>query len=158
MAKKLTKGALKQIVKECLVEILQEGFGNSLDEQLSTRSRSAVIQENSGLRRSPQQNAAANTATRRAGLADISMGTKESTVNEQFNERVSSTVNQMTDDPILSEILSDTARTTLQNQIAGEKTPSAASGDRAARAAAASDPLSIFADSAKNWSKLAFND
>jgi len=157
MAKKLTKGALKRIVKECLVEILQEGFGNSLDEQLSTRS--AVIQEHSNSRSSSRNKSNVSTATRRTGLDNINLaGNKGATVNESFNERVSNTVNQMTDDPILSEILSDTARTTLQNQIAGEKTPSAASGDRAARAAAASDPLSIFADSAKNWSKLAFND
>lgn len=157
MAKKLTKSALKEIVKECLVEILQEGFGNTLDEQLS-RNRNAVIREgiDSGLRST--RKVEPNTAQGRPGLDNISWGNNKPKESETFNTAVNTAVNQITSDPILSEILSDTARTTLQNQIAGEKMPSAAGGDHATRVVASSDPMSLFGDSSRNWSKLAFND
>jgi hypothetical protein len=144
MAKKLTKNVLKSIIKECLVEILQEGFGSTLTEQLSNKRVNPVIKENNSSRANERS---------RSVLDSVSRGNENSAsdlrVNENFDKRVHETVNQMTDDPILSEILSDTARKTLQNQIAGERTQPAIAG---------ADPLSVFGNSAKNWSKLAFND
>jgi len=72
----------------------------------------------------------------------------------------------LTDDPVLSSIFQDTARTTLQEQRSStpstSNTPVAheaavlSQGDKAAKAAAMSDPLEMFGEAASNWAALAF--
>ena len=161
MSKKLTKGALKEIVKECLVEILQEGFGNNLNEQLNRRSYSASelsVQNNYDTSLQLQEQ------IRRPALDNVRFNTKKEKINENFDRNTSSAIGQMTSDPILAEILSDTARTTLQSQLAGERKgpggtslPTSHAGDHAARTVAQSDLLDLFGDSSKNWANLAFN-
>ena len=65
---------------------------------------------------------------------------------------------QMTSDPILSEILRDTASTTMVEQITAErKTPGAmAATDAASYKVASSDLDDLFGDAASKWSNLAF--
>lgn len=66
---------------------------------------------------------------------------------------------------MLSSILADTAKTTLQEQGSAESKgpggaaiPSSVAGDTAARIAASSNPEEMFGESADKWAQLAFAD
>ena len=70
----------------------------------------------------------------------------------------------MTSDPVLSSILADTAKTTLQEQRGAESTgpggvsiTTSMAGDGAARVAAQSTPEDLFGESANKWADLAFS-
>ena len=141
---KLSKSALKSIVKECLVEILQEGIQPS--EILSeTRQRSQSRSASS-----PRENSA-----RRLGLDRIKFDNVEK--NKNFDKNIETVTNSMTDDPILSSILADTAKTTLQEQVGAEtRGAPVTGGDRASMIAATSDPEELFGEASSKWANLAF--
>ena len=130
---KVTKRQLKSIVKECLVEILAEGLESSASQFKSKKTESKR-----------------HEAEKRR-LAEH---------RQKFETTVESTVSNVTDDPIMQGILQETARTTLQDQIANEAAPgSAPTSDLSVGAASAGIDLdSIFSDPSKNWDKLAFTD
>jgi hypothetical protein len=97
---KMTRRALKGLVKECLIEILAEGIASSpeaLTESVAAQAPS--LKKQMGLHR-----------PRSAAL-----DTPRQVPNPNFDRNVASAVNQITSDPILQEILSDTARGSLQN-------------------------------------------
>ena len=139
---KVTKNALKAIVKECLLEILVEGLA-SQDEAPLVESRS---------RKSRKAPRAQKPSTRRPAIDAI-----------KFDSTVDRSVNGLTDDPVLSSILADTARTTLQEQLndpSGRSTHSAqvsAHGDSAQKVMSSQDPMNIFGDASMNWEALAFS-
>ena len=133
---KLTRGKLKGIVKECLLEILSEGLetsgATSLNESKRTARRKKIMeQEEARLARHRQK----------------------------FETRVTDTISHVTDDPIMQSILADTARTTLQEQTSVD-TPSQVSNDMVMQdpgtSAAGIDLGGIFGSSKQNWSDLAF--
>ena len=100
---KMTRGALKGLVKECLIEILAEGIANSpaaLSEALNERHDTSM-----GLGRNPSLHRPRSAA----------LDSPRRVPNPNFDQNVESAVNQITSDPILQEILSDTARGSLQN-------------------------------------------
>ena len=121
---KMTRTKLKGIVKECLVEILAEGLSTSdatPTRKKSTRpSREAVERENRRLEE------------HRASL----------------DRKIDETVSSLTNDSIMSEILADTARTTLQEQINHE--------GNGGPAGPGINIDNIFSETSNNWSKLAF--
>ena len=147
---KLTKTHLKMIVKECLVEILEEGIG-----QPEKR-----VDESSNKKQMPQR------AKRSRSLDSISWNQQDSkegkVKNNSFEKNVKRVADEMTSDPILSSILADTAKTTLQEQVErhgpGGGVQTAIQGDSAARAAAASSPEDLFSGASENWAALAFSD
>jgi len=149
---KLTKNHLKLIVKECLVEILEEGIGQPTER----------LSESSSRRKSPKKSAPVRS--RSSALDNVSWGASEKRVkNSSFEKNVEKVAAEMTSDPVLSSILSDTARTTLQEQVersgpGGTALPTAASGDAAARMAASSSPEDLFSGASENWATLAFSD
>ena len=76
------------------------------------------------------------------------------------------TAQNLTNDPILNEVLADTAQTTLPGQMrADAKSPSVLSSvagmpgaDQAARVVENNDPSDIFGEeTASKWAQLAFN-
>tara|TARA_R110001583_G_scaffold7985_13_gene38984 strand:+ start:23768 stop:24238 length:471 start_codon:yes stop_codon:yes gene_type:complete len=148
--KKITRSGLKSVVKECLIEILTEG--------LSERGTSSLNESRS--RKHPgkfSQTKAAEPARRRPSLDQISF--EQASEQSKFDKKVSSTVSSMTDDSVLSSILEDTARTTLQEQITAESQRgmnSHAQGDKAAKAVAGADPMELFGGSSNKWAELAF--
>jgi len=156
---KLSRSILKGIVKECLVEILQEGLSPESTVQLTESKRSDLSARSSS-----------HTKRRRSTALDkISYGSAsiESALpkNRKFESNIKKVTENMTQDPVLSSILADTARTTLQEQAGAETKgpsgaflPTAAAGDAASRVVAASDPMEIFSDSAGKWAELAFSD
>lgn len=121
---KMTRTKLKGIVKECLVEILAEGLSSngsmSLNKKPSRPSRETVERENRRLEEH----------------------------RESLDRRIDETVASLTNDSVMSEILADTARTTLQEQINHE-------GNGGAGGPGINID-NIFSESTNNWSKLAF--
>ena len=151
---KFTKTALKSIVKECLVEILQEGLMSPAIMENKSRSRTRAKTSNKRL---------SEEYERRIGLDKITMN-QSSRPNENFEKNIEQTANQMTSDPILSSILMDTAKTTLQEQVqadrmgpGGTSMPTSAAGDAAARAVAKSLPEDLFGEASSKWADLAFS-
>jgi len=129
---KISKTLLKNLIKECIVEVLAEGLGNStteLNESIKT----------SNLKR--------NTNTKKVK-------------NENFEKSIQDKTQGITEDPIMAEIFADTARTTLQEQVAADSQKArfvASGGDVASQTVANSDLGDLFGDATSNWADLAFS-
>ncbi len=139
---KMSKSQLKSLIKECLVEVLVEGLNPSLS------SVSNLKESKSSRKKRP------TSSSRRPALDNIRM-----------NNKIQESVSLATADPILGEMLADTAATTLQEQIEGSKDSRsshrqqvAANGDDAAKIMSGADPTDVFGDAANNWAALAFNN
>ena len=141
---KVSKSLLKEIVKECLVEILAEGLsgGNSADLNES-------IQKVSKPRRSSSYRIMKNM-----------LPPKEKIVNENFEENIRSVISNTTSDPVMAELLADTAKTTLQEQNSADDSNrfAARPTDTASKIVADHDPAELFGGAASNWAQLAFSD
>lgn len=134
---KLTKTALKSLVKECLVEILAEGIGSTATLQEGVKKSSVNVE-----------------ARRRAEEKRLEQHRKK------FEVKVDSTVNELTDDPIMQSIFAETAKTTLQEQMQHDQRPGAATGQPTPEMMSG-DPSgidlgNIFENASSNWSQLAF--
>jgi len=135
---KLSRTALKSVVKECLLEILSEGLADGVNELMESRASQPKPRKK---KRQPRSEPEPNR-------------------NAAFDETVERTVSSMTDDSLLAEMLADTARGTLQEQLAhdgknqGLVDPGATSGD-------VIDPTDIFGkdnQASDHWATLAFSD
>ena len=135
---KLSRSALKGIVKECLMEILSEGLGPApvLDESARKTAPS---------RRSPARNT--SSRSHRSPVDTVS-----------FNSAVEKAVNRATDDPVLSQILAETASTTLQEQISADDSNSSLSATGDAGIPLDTPGIDIFGSASQNWADLAFTD
>lgn len=142
---KLLRSELKGIVKECLLEILSEGIGSNNQD---------VVTENQ-YHNKPRLKSRTKSEDRE--------GSVYRQKKDNFKSKKLKNTN-LTTDPILNELLADTAQTTLQEQVAADSkrgiaTMSAQQGDAAARAASNSNPTELFGEqAASKWSKLAFFD
>ena len=134
---KVNRSTLKKIVKECLVEILAEGITNGNVEELNE-----------------------NFSSKR-GLNEILNTEKpKKTKNENFERNTRNVISKVTNDPIMSSLLEDTANSTLQeqnsadssNRFAGKPT------DSYSRAVDNADPIELFGNASSNWANLAFSD
>jgi len=146
---KLSRDDLKSIVKECLVEILSEGL-TSTTQTINESRRSAI----------PQQAQQPLPMHPRQTVADkIAFLPKNGHQKQQIDK---SAIKAATSDPLLQEMLADTAArgtpiieeskvSQSRNEIA-----IAAHGDVAAKTMLRSDPTDIFGDSASKWATLAF--
>ena len=165
---RVSKSKLKLLIKECLVEILEEGI--SLNSNTTLNENRNVIRNN-GERISGRTStkSRSNTDPRRPRYLDnikwgedrsASHQESDAVKNKNFEKNVNNIANSLTSDPTLADILKDTAMTTLQEQTErGGTSPSArGSGDLAAQAAANSDPMEMFGGSSQNWAELAFAD
>ena len=128
---KVTRGDLKGIVKECLIEILAEGLlADGASQMLETTTRPKKKRPSPKRRRRPQV---------------------------QHDQLIQETVSGLTDDPLMTDIFSDTARGTLQDQMVAESRGSIAGGDSASHQASMADPDDLFGEAAENWAALAFS-
>ena len=127
---KVTKNVLKGIVKECLVEILSEGLNVDTPLARSSSKLSGVTRRKSA------------PPKRRPSLDNVT-----------FGKKVDEATSTMTDDPLMSAIFADTARTTLQEQMQHDSRPG-----QPATSSPGINLDSIFSESADNWSHLAFSD
>ena len=136
---KLLRSELKEIVKECLVEILAEGLMSQ--EKQTARPRNIK-----------KRNIAENKTKRH--LDNITYG-KSKQAKSKINTN-------LTKDPIMNEILADTAISTLQEQVSAERRNPGGSvslqGDAAAKLVNENTPESLFGEeSAGKWASLAFS-
>ena len=125
---KLSKKQLKMIVKECLVEILQEGI-SSTTVQVSSSAKK--ITRKKPLPKNPAHD------------------------QVKFNSAVENTVSALTADPIMASIFADTAKTTLQEQYVS---PGESLGKNLEAPSTGEDIGDIFGSAAQNWETLAFAD
>ena len=140
---KLSKKLLKEIVKECLVEILAEGLAGGDSLQL-TESIS---------------NVKSNPNKKRIPSSIQKMMPPKKVKNSNFENNINETIRNTTQDPIMAEILADTAKTTLQEQINAEGAGHKPMGnDAASRTVASNDLEDLFGGASNNWAQLAFSD
>ena len=142
---KVSKELLKEIVKECLVEILAEGITGG-----DTNSLVESVQK--------------VKSTKRVSSKDRIMKNilppKQKVVNENFEKNMRSVISNTTQDPVMAELLADTAQTTLQEQNSADSGSrfSARPTDSVSQVVAESDPTELFGGAANNWAQLAFSD
>jgi hypothetical protein len=162
---KLSRNVLKEIVKECIVEIFEESFfgpGEVLNESRSRPRNSNQTKKRSTAKRPSAQNRQQHIG-QRSSLDTISYNqdNTETVKNESYNRKIDNITNKLTADPVMAEIFKDTASSTLQKQMSADSArgPSVlAGGDAAAKKAHNSDPTELFAESASKWATLAFAD
>ncbi len=153
---KLNKKVLKNIVKECLVEILAEGLvpGN----ESSVRKRSTLkesvnsVASQSSFEKRP-------LTTNGSYLDQVSYGSQEMQQAPAVNSRTEKVISKVTNDPIMSAIFADTAATTLveQKESGSRVTAPTSPADAAARIVSQADPTDLFGESAGKWADLAFS-
>jgi hypothetical protein len=131
---KLSRTALKLIVKECLVEILQEGLLSDIEAVHPMES-----QDRAPKRKKPVPS--------RPALDQV-----------KFEAAISQTVSGLTSDPVMASIFADTAKTTLQEQYSADGAPAArgAPDNPMFSPSPENDPTEIFEKAAANWAALAF--
>lgn len=167
---KLSKDDLKEIVKECLVEILSEGLNGNKNIVESRLPRSAVTQQT---RQTTPALAGRSTAPaaqqQRSSMYDkMSFIPQKDQVQKATSQKKInplSMVRDITSDPILAGVLAETA-SSGQHLHMGERTTNVqpsheeqvmTSGDAAAKKMMMSDPTELFGESANMWSTLAFS-
>ena len=132
---KLKRSVLKQLIKECLVEILIEGIDSEGQED---RLVEAAVSSRKQQFKKPQNDYVPSSSKK----------ARKPIINEQAVSAMAG------GDSIMADIFRDTATTTLQNQgMRNEQTRVPA--DNAAAVVADHDPTELF-EGAGNWAKLAF--
>ena len=176
-----TRGQLKSLVKECLVEILAEGLSvniasvhtkkSSNNDTEKTLISSAPIQERNRALSNKTKSIAQSLRSNSPALNSVVYGSNKQEKNHtesydvdaerRLENVIRDNISYITDDPIMSQILSDTASTTLQEQFKADGVTNSMSNiadnssDDFAAGPLANDFLS---NSAKNWETLAFSD
>lgn len=147
----LTRSELKDIIKECILEVMLEGI------KPATRNHQKNVQE-SVRRPDPQPSG-------KKHLDSISFSDGVSRVASQAQGRrsVPPVVNELAtafpaeQRDIMKNIFEDTVRNTLPAQMSAERSPASALAQRAddVNGVTNVDPMSIF-EGASNWADLAF--
>lgn len=148
----LTRSELKEIIKECILEVMLEGI------KPSEKSERRGVQE-TARRQAPAPVSSKkhldsiNFANGAARVADRAQGRK--IPPPVVNELTSAFPAEQRD--IMKQIFEDTARNTLPAQMTADRSPAAALAQRADDMSGTTnvDPMSIF-EGASNWADLAF--
>jgi hypothetical protein len=142
---KVSRAVLKDLVKECLVEILAEGLTstvNTISESKSRRPRKSKKSRDDRI--SPEV-----FQKRNKMLLE-----KTSTISDSRKE----TISNLTDDPMLQEIYADTAQTTLLEQKVGEGKGNNYVPTDAAQKMVYDNDLEDLFEGSQNWASLAFSN
>ena len=139
---KVSKSLLKEIVKECLVEILAEGISGGNVTSLSESIDNAA------------------TSSRKSNIMQNMLPPKKKVKNKRFETNLDSVISNTTKDPVMAELLADTAKTTLQEQNTADSPNkfAAKATDSASLTVADSNPEELFGEAASSWAQLAFSD
>jgi len=145
---KVKRSVLKEIVKECLLEILFEGIDSEPGYEEET------IRE----ARQPRRRAPRPSSNDLAAAVRKSTNNQQPVRQEQKTELqesfVSNAVSELTEDPMMAAIFADTAQTTLREQKEGRRPPA----DNAAAAIEQVDDVSQIFEGANNWAAIAFDE
>ena len=139
---KVSRDMLKSLVKECLVEILAEGLTGGDTEELNESFSMSKPKK-----------------TFKQTMKEVEKPASQKVVNERFEENTQKIISQATNDPIMAAILSDTAKTTLQEQNTADRPNqfNAKPTDTYSQIASESDPMELFGGASNNWASLAFS-
>tara|TARA_R110001592_G_scaffold6744_3_gene36387 strand:- start:849 stop:1322 length:474 start_codon:yes stop_codon:yes gene_type:complete len=144
---KVKRSVLKQLIKECLVEILVEGI--SADSNIANALVEAATPRPSSTKKDTQYNTEVKRINSQRERLDK---VKTSTKNDQM-------ISTLTEDPMMADIFRDTAETTLQQQgISNNPKDSRPVARDAASQTVANNNLEDLFESAGNWAALAFNN
>lgn len=136
----MTKSELKELIKECLMEILVEGVGTNLHTLVeNTKTRKVKTKTHKPL------------STRKA------VGPRTAR-KKMIDEQLQSNIKELTPDPVMASIFADTAMTTLAEQNTSPHNfarNSSRAEDEAAAAAKKMNPMQL--EGSGNWAKLAFD-
>jgi len=140
---KVKRSVLKEIVKECLLEILFEGIDSEpgYDEEEPIRE---ARQPRRASRPSPTRNLA----------AAVQETQQRSAPKRQPSNRTNEAVSELTDDPMMASIFADTAQTTLREQVEGRRQ----TADNAAVVVDRAEDMSDIFEGAGNWAAIAFGE
>ena len=141
---KVKRSVLKEIVKECLLEILFEGIDSEpgYDEEPIREARTSRRAS-----RPSQKNLAAAVREK-----EVYQKPKQDTrLQENF---VDEAVGELTQDPMMASIFADTANTTLREQRENRTRPA----DTAAAVVDSAEDLGNIFEGAGNWAAIAFNE
>ena len=135
---KVKRSILKEIVKECLLEILFEGIDSEpgYDEEPIREARKPRVPR-------PSSNDLASAVKQRQ---QPRKALKE--------DKVTAAVSELTQDPMMAAIYADTAQTTLQEQKEGRR-PTA---DNAAAVINDTEDMSDIFEGAGSWAAIAFGE
>jgi hypothetical protein len=142
---KVSRAVLKDLVKECLVEILAEGLtstANTINESKSRRPRKSKKSRDDRI--SPEV-----FQKRNKMLLE-----KTTAISDSRKEAISN----LTDDPMLQEIYADTAQTTLLEQKVGEGKGNNYVPTDAAQKMVYDNNLEDLFEGSQNWASLAFSN
>jgi len=149
---KVKRSVLKEIVKECLLEILFEG----IDSESGFYEEEEPIREARQPRRTSRPS---NKPQRKKSLHDMVEERQGKTSKKKVplrEEKVQAAVSELTSDPMMASIFADTAQTTLQEQREGRN--SYIPADKAAAVVQNADDLENIFEGAQNWAAIAFNE
>lgn len=140
---KVSKGQLKDIIKECLIEILAEGMGPSTSASINEVARNKVPQK------LPSSSIPSTSIVLRQNASKIKM--QSAALKEAI--RVEAGGND-----IMAAILADTAEKTLPTMLENDRSKVApAHGGSIERVVASHDPQELFGEeAASKWADLAF--
>ena len=145
----VTRSVLKDIVKECLVEILTEGLSGTetlLEPRKSHKNNTKKV--------------APSTKPARQHPTNFMQVNSPPQINEQVQQRIQQVSGG---DNIMKDILADTASRTLPTMMAADRKEDSGLAQRMSRGDAATkvmvdtDPMDIF-EGSSNWAALAFTD
>lgn len=177
---KLAYNDLKSLVKEALVEILQEGLGGLLSGSNPVTSQryeeeEEIVQPVMRQKPSPMQSRAPAPMklVQQQQVPTLTSMYEAKTLQKMGNQlnqqRVSAqkqsvkapikkeSINNLTDDPLMAQIFADTAKTTLQEQTKAEARNGIGPMSNHDLMVEGSEPIDLFGDVANNWANLAFS-
>ena len=145
---KVKRSVLKEIVKECLLEILFEGIDSEpgYDEEPIREARRPRAPR-------PSSNGDLAAAVRRSTNNQNQAKPQKEGLTETF---VNTAVSELTQDPMMASIFADTAQTTLQEQRQSEGRRAPA--DNAAAVIDNTEDMSDIFAGAGNWAAIAFGE
>jgi hypothetical protein len=135
---RVKRSVLKEIVKECLLEILFEGIDSESGYEEEEPIREARIQRRASRPSKPK----------------TLIENKKSQKKQLRTEHIEQAVSELTSDPMMAAIYADTATTTLQEQREGRKPPA----DNAAAIIDSAENIEEVFPGAQNWAAIAFNE
>jgi len=133
MMAKISRKMLKGLVKECLVEILQEGIGN-IGSDISPMMTERCLDP---------------SRTRRNRIQKQDEKILATTTEATQNKRISALAKNITSDPMMRSLFEDTARTTFSSQ--DETSLKADSG-------VSLDSLNNIGINVSSWESMAFKN
>jgi hypothetical protein len=147
----MTRNDLKNIVKECLVEILSEGIGNSNKIQESKKAATVAPSK-------PQERSLQEMLKMKQNIANKTQYGNPA-VKKPDPMAANNLVKSVTNDAVMAALFADTIETTLQEQVEndrrllrGHSTDDDASSDLPVGGGGFSEEMS------RHWSALAFNE